>query len=216
MEAVLFDMDGVVVDSERYWDEFKPEILEAALGDATVSPDEVTGMNVLDQYDYLSANFDVQVSREEYFDRYDERAEEVYEEHSELMDGFQELLAELDERGVAVTLTSSSFPHWIAMVLERFDLAGEFDEVVTGEDIDGASKPEPDIYRHTAERLGIEPERCAVVEDSEHGVEAAKRAGMYCLGYRTDVNEGQDLSRADEVVMSPRELRERLRSLCSP
>ena len=215
IEAVLFDMDGVVVDSERYWDEIKPEILEAALGSLKVSPEEVTGMNVLDQYDYLSENFDVEVSREEYFDLYDGRAEEVYTERSELMDGFHDLLDELDERGVTVTLTSSSFPHWIEMVLERFDLDGRFDEIVTGEDIDGASKPEPDIYRHTADLVGVDPERCAVVEDSEHGVEAADRAGTHCVGYRTDVNEGQDLSRADEVVESPEELRETLLSLTS-
>ena len=208
-------MDGVVVDSERYWDEIKPEILDAALVSAEVSPDEVTGMNVLDQYDHLSERFEVRVSREEYFDLYDEHAETVYTERSELMDGFRDLLDALDDRGAAVALVSSSFPHWIEMVLERFDLGDAFDEVVSAEDLDAASKPEPDIFLHAADRLGIDPERCVVVEDSEHGVEAARNAGMRCVGYRTDVNGGQDLSRADEVVEGPGELREAVLSLAS-
>jgi HAD superfamily hydrolase (TIGR01509 family) len=203
-------MDGVIVDSERYWVEEMDAILDEVLDTDEVTHEDIKGVNVLDQYDQLSADYDVQVSREEYFDRYDRRAETVYTEQASLLDGFRDLLDALADRDVPVAVATSSFPQWIEMVLDRFDLAGRFDAVVSAADLDGPGKPEPDIYEITADRLGVAPTDCVVVEDSPAGVEAATRAGTYTIGYQRDADAEDDLSRADEVAVGAADLRKRV------
>ncbi|TYL39961.1 haloacid dehalogenase [Natronococcus pandeyae] len=209
MSAVLFDMDGVLVNSEDYWVEFqREEILPAAVPDEDVDVAEVTGMNYREIYDYLDEEYGAAISREEHVDKFGDAAEELYTERVELLDGTHDLLAELDDRGVSTSVVSSSPHDWIGMVLERFDLEGEFDEVVSADDLDADSKPEPDVFEYAAERVDVPAEDCIIVEDSENGVKAADRAGSTVVAYRIDAHGDIDLSPADEVVDSPVELRE--------
>ncbi|WP_306054248.1 HAD family hydrolase [Natronococcus wangiae] len=209
MSAVLFDMDGVLVNSEDYWVEFeREEILPAAVPDQDVDVAEVTGMNYREIYDYLDEEYGTAISREEYLDRFRAAAEELYTERVELLDGTSDLLAQLDERGLPTAVVSSSPHDWIGMVLERFGLEGEFDRVISAEEIDGSSKPEPDVFEYAAAEIGVPTDECVVVEDSENGIEAADRAGAIVVAYRIDAHGDIDLSPADEVVDSPAELRE--------
>ena len=207
---MLFDMDGVLVDSEDYWNEFETEFVfsEAVAGDAP-SHDEITGMNFREIYDYLDENYDTAVDKDEFVGRYEERAKTVYGEEVALLDGARDLLDELRDRGVQVAIVSSAPQSWIARVLDRFDL-GEFAKVISAEDIDGPGKPEPDVYEHAAAELGVDPADCVVVEDSRNGAKAATRAGAYCLAYRREHNADTDLSVADAVAESPDELRQKL------
>ncbi len=213
VEAVIFDMDGVIVNSEEYWGPVQKEILETTVPDADMDFKEVRGMNVLDQYDYLDERYDTAISRDRFFELYDERADAVYRDSVELMEGFHDILALIRDRGKTVAICSSSFHRWIDQVKDRFDLEDAFDTVVSAEDIDGPSKPDPHIYRFTADRLDVEPEHCVVVEDSAHGVTAAEDAGMYCIGYCTDPGREHELSHADTVVHGPDELRNTLQQV---
>ena len=216
MDAICFDMDGVIVDSERHWVPIENErILPAVIESGQPTASEITGMNVSDLYGYLDAKYGTTMDEAAFRSHYDDVAEELYTERAALMDGFEGLRADLRDRDAALALVSSSPHRWIDFVLDRFDLRGAFDAVVSADDIDGASKPEPEIYEHGAARLDVPAARCVAVEDSAHGVEAAVAAGMYVLGYRTDANDSQDLSGADAVVAGPEELRERLEVLCA-
>lgn len=210
VRAVIFDMDGVIVDSERYWEGVMEEVIAEAVEDPDVTPADLTGVNVLDQYEMLAERDAVSVSREAYFDLYDRKAESIYTERASLMDGFHALLDDLRDRGLGVAVSTSSFPEWIEMAFDRFDLDGRFDVVVSAAELDVPGKPQPDIYEHVADRLGVDPGECVVVEDSESGATAADRAGAYVVGYQPDADASQDLSVADEVVSGPDELRERL------
>lgn len=212
MDAVLFDMDGVIVDSEDYWVEREREELLPMVVEEDVPVSEITGMNYREIYDYLDANYTTLVERPEYIERFEEIAHGIYTEHAELMPGFRDLLADLGDRGITTAIVSSSPPDWIETVTDRFELAG-FDVIVSADHIDGPGKPEPAIYEHTAAQLGVTPEDCVVVEDSEHGVESAAAAGMYTIAYETPTNEEHDHSAADAVVSGPEELRERLLTL---
>ncbi len=204
MSAVLFDMDGVIVDSEDYWVELEREtILPRVVPDAEVAVAEITGMNYREIYDYLESEYGTAVSREEFLEIFDETAATLYTERVSLLEGFHDLLATLRDRGVAVGLVSSSPHDWIDVVLERFDLEGKFDAVVSAEEIDGAGKPEPDVYEYAAAAIGVPVEECLAVEDSEHGVEAAARAGTTAVAYRIDAHDDPDLSVADVVVDDP-------------
>lgn len=208
MTAVLFDMDGVLVNSEDYWTEFQAEdILPAAVPDADVSVAEVTGMNYRETYDYLEEQYGTAISRAEFEERFEETAREIYREHVEVLDGLHDLLAELGERGIDRALVSSSPHEWIDIVLERFDLEGSFDRVISADDVDAAGKPEPDVFEYAASEVGVPAEECVVVEDSENGVEAGARAGALVVAYRIDAHGDLDLSPADEIVDSPAELR---------
>ncbi|MFC7009129.1 HAD family hydrolase [Halalkalicoccus salilacus] len=209
MDCVLFDMDGVMVDSEDYWVELqREEILPRTVPDEEVEVSEVTGMNYREIYDYLEEEYGTAVSREEFVDLFDDTAQELYGERVELLEGLHGLLEELHERDVRVALVSSSPHDWIGIVLERFDLEGEFDAVVSAEEIDGPGKPDPTIFEYAADEVGVSADRCVAVEDSENGVEAAARAGTTVVAYRIDAHGDIDLSPADVVVDDPEELRE--------
>ena len=216
MTAVLFDMDGVVVNSEDFWVDFQREaILPAAVPDEAVAVAETSGMNFREIYDYLEAEYGTAISREEFIDRFNAAAEEIYTERATLLDGLPALLADLDARGVPTALVSSSPHDWIDMVLERFALADSFDRVVSADDIDAASKPEPDVFEYAADELGVAATDCVAVEDSANGIEAAARAEMAVVAYRIDAHGDIDRSAADVIVDSPAELRDAVLELFS-
>ncbi|MFB6269720.1 MAG: HAD family hydrolase [Halobacterium sp.] len=208
--AVIFDMDGVIVDSERYWKRAVADILdEAGVGD-DVDPEDVLGANVYDQYDWLADHYDPEISADEYFALFDERAATIYTDRADLLDGFHDLLDGLDERGVPVAVCTSSFPHWVEMAFDAHGLHGRFDEVVNAAEMDVPGKPEPDLYEAAADELGVPIEDCVVVEDSGHGVESAARAGAHVVALETTVNENMDISMADERASDAAGLRERV------
>ncbi|WP_435360233.1 HAD family hydrolase [Haloarchaeobius sp. DFWS5] len=203
--AVLFDMDGVLVDSEDYWVEREEnEILPWAVPDDEIAVREITGMNYREIYDYLDERYDVAVSKADWIARFDETAVDIYTKHVELLPGFAAWLAERREAGIPIALVSSSPHHWLDRVCERFGL--EFDAIVSAEDVDAPGKPEPHIFEYAAEQVDCEPEECVSVEDSEHGVASAVAAGTTCVGYRSGADDSVDLSEAEVVVDSPADL----------
>ena len=209
MDALLFDMDGVVVDSEAYWhDTEREELLPGVLDGEIPDLEEITGMPYREIYDYLDANYETTVSKATFVERYDDAAATIYREQVELLDSFHEIQATAREAGVPVGLVSSSPPTWITYVLDRFDLA--FDLTLSNDEAPGPGKPAPDIYESAADRLGVEPSACVAVEDSRNGSLAAQRAGMVVVGYRVGHNAETDLSACDVVCEGSAELREEL------
>nr|WP_223301712.1 HAD family phosphatase [Haladaptatus sp. R4] len=170
-QAVLFDMDGVIVNSEDFWAELEEEIIFPEVGVEDIGDNEITGMNFREIYDYLDEEYGTDVTKSEFISLYDGIAEDLYGEHVSLMDGFHDLLDELRAEGIEVALVSSSPHDWIEIVTDRFGL--EFEEVVSADDIDAPGKPEPAIYEYAAGLLDYRADECAAVEDSEHGVESA-------------------------------------------
>ncbi|MFC3959225.1 HAD family hydrolase [Halovivax cerinus] len=212
MTAVLFDMDGVLVDSEDYWVDFEEDdLLPDAVPHVYVDLNETSGMNFREIYDYLDAEYGTAISRDEWIDRFDEMAREVYTDRVALLPGLRDLLTDLREGGVTVAVVSSSPHDWIDLVLDRFALVDAFDAVISADDVDGASKPAPDVYEYAAERVGEEQSACVAVEDSANGIEAADRAGMTVVAYRIPAHGEIDYSRADAVVDEPAALRETIR-----
>jgi len=208
MDAVCFDMDGVLVDSEDYWIPYeKAELLpEAGLGDLDVA--EITGMNYREIHDYLDAEYGVTMDRDEFLGWYEDTAERIYGEDVTLLPGAESLLADLRSEGADVAIVSSSPPDWIARVRERFGL--DVDAVVSADTIDGPGKPEPAVYERAAAELGVDPARVTAVEDSGHGIEAAGRAGMHVVGFKHGADDDTDRSDADYVADTPADLREHL------
>ena len=199
IKAFIFDMDGVIVDSEPlhfevnrrimrdFGLEFSDEFFHAYVG----ITNEQMWADLIERY---SLNTTIEELQKKDF----LLKKEVFRDLQPIK-GIPELLANLKKDGIAIGLASSSDKAFIEMVLEELGIRGYFQAVVSGEEVE-RSKPEPEIFLRAAELLNVDPADCLVLEDSRHGVEAAKRAGMICIGYQNPNSGPQDLSRADKIV----------------
>lgn len=109
------------------------------------------------------------------------------------------LLEQLRSHGVKRGIASSSDSDWVAYLLDGLGLGAEFQAIATGHDVE-RRKPAPDVYLLAAARLGVDPRRCVALEDSAHGIQAAKAAGMRVIAIPNSVSTHQDLSQADARV----------------
>lgn len=215
MDACCFDMDGVVVDSERHWVPLEearilPRVVDAPEGSAP-SASEITGMHVEDAYEALDREYGTTVSLDEFLAVYDEAAVELYDERVALLPGFERLVGDLRASGVAIALVSSSPHRWIDRVLDRFALRDAFDAVVSADDVPGPGKPAPDVYEQATDRLGARAPASVAVEDSPHGAAAANAAGLAVVGYRSTQNRSVAFEDAAVVADGADALRETLR-----
>lgn len=119
--------------------------------------------------------------------------------------GSVELIKNLHAAGIPLALATSSNVRVMNTVLDNFGIRKYFTSILSGGELP-ESKPNPAIYLISAERLGVDPANCLVIEDTTNGILAAKRAGMYCVAYRNPNSGKQDLSEADEVVDSLTEI----------
>jgi HAD superfamily hydrolase (TIGR01509 family) len=202
MALVAFDMDGVLVDSERFWLAREREDIFPATVASDVAPEDVTGMHVEDLYDHLDAEYGTTVGKAAFVERYDRAAAEVYGERVTLLDGFERLVGLLRDRGVAVALVSSSPERWIDRVLDRYLLHEVFDAVVSADHVE-RGKPAPDVYLHAASLLDTDPADALAIEDSANGLRAAASAGYATVGYLNGTNERGALADADSVAEGP-------------
>lgn len=201
MDAVIFDMDGVIVDSELHWKTTEGFFLQSLIpGWTTDDQDRIIGLGVLNLYKLLIETYHLQKTQDEFLAIYQEMANEIYGQKVSLIEGFSELLTALNANHIPVALASSSPTSWINIMLDRFRLHDSFQVVVSADELEGQSKPSPAIYLHTAQRLGILPEKCIAIEDSKNGVLSAKNAEMFCVGFRNGFNDEQDLSKADMII----------------
>lgn len=203
MRAVVFDMDGVIVDSEAQWKALEQAFYQSALPAWREEyHEQLVGLGVEDVYDLLVREHGLSMGKVEFLDRSDEVARKVYLERVECAEGFLDLARGLKHRRIRTAIASSSPERWIRLVVERFALSPLLDAVVSADDVGGKTKPRPDIYLETAARLDLPTGECLAIEDSSVGLLAAKRAGLKTAGLRTADNAGQDLSAADFELAS--------------
>ena len=201
MDAIIFDMDGVIVDSEIHWKTTEGFFLQSLIpGWSANDQDRIIGLGVLDLYTLLVDTYHLQKTQEEFLEIYQDMANEIYGQKVSLIEGFTELLTALNSDHIPVALASSSPTSWINIMLERFSLRNSFQAVVSADELKGQGKPSPAIYLLTATLLGVRPDRCVAIEDSKNGVLSAKNAEMFCVGFRNGFNDEQDLSQADMII----------------
>ncbi|MFO7898749.1 MAG: HAD-IA family hydrolase [Planctomycetota bacterium] len=197
IRAVIFDMDGVLVDSERF-------ICEAAIRmfaehGVEVEPEDFVPFVGAGENRYLGGvaekyDFPMDIERDK------ARTYEIYAEivagRLDPLPGVHDFIAACRARGLKLALATSADEVKMLVNLRGIDLPPErFDALVNGLDID-RKKPDPEIFLTAAEKLGVPPERCLVVEDSVNGVAGARRAGARCLALTTSFSR-QDLPDAD-------------------
>ena len=181
IEAVIFDMDGVLIDSEPFWQESEVDAFgRVGLALTREMCMETMGLRVDEVVDYWRRRraFDECPSPELEDAIIGGVAERILSK-GEAKEGVAYALEFFRERGVRVALASSSASRLIHAVTERFGLADKFECVYSAEE-EEYGKPHPGVYLTTARRLGVAPAECLAVEDSFNGVLAAKAARMKC------------------------------------
>lgn len=185
-EAVVFDMDGVLLDSEPLHHVVLNEVL-AAEG-KSLNFDEYRpyiGTTLEYTWSDIIRRFALDGPVDRYIAAYDAAILESYRQHSVIAPGVQSLLAMLAERGLRLAVASSSRTDWVEAALEKLGIRAAFEIVVTG-DMVQHSKPDPEIYLLAASRLRVEPRACIAIEDAPKGVESAHTAGMTVVAVRTE------------------------------
>ena len=200
--AILFDMDGVLVDSEPLFLAAINRLLEQE-GVETVSEQEneefLIGTTIGETWRQLKVHRPLPLPTEEYIHRYDEIVRQVMAEELAPQPGVRELLAACNRRGLPKAVASSSLHMWVDLKLNSIGLTGAFDAVLGGDDV-SRGKPEPEIYIKAAEQLGVPPEECIAIEDSPVGIAAAVASGAYTIAVRTEYTRNLDVSQAHVVL----------------
>lgn len=208
MKAFLFDMDGVIIDSEPL--HFEVEMMTMDYLGLTATKEyleQFVGMTNPEMWKRVKEEHQVPHTVEEIIDyQIAKKLNHLDKADLEPIDGILELIQDLQMNGIAIGLASSSPRSFIERVLTKFQINQHFNSIVSGEEV-ANGKPAPDVYLEAARVLGVSPEDCYVLEDSRNGVLAAKKAGMRCIGYRNPNSGNQDLSAADVVVDSIRDIR---------
>ena len=177
IEAVVFDLDGVLLDSEQVWDEVREELVKERGGRwHEQAQTEMMGMSSVEWSRYMHDELDLPEPPEEISTEVVRRLDEVYRKRLPLIDGAREAVERLAARW-PLGLASSSNREVIDLVLDLRGLARYFRVTVSSEEVP-RGKPAPDVYLEAARGLGVPPERCAAVEDSHNGIRSAKAAGM--------------------------------------
>ncbi len=203
MKAVLFDMDGVIIDSEPI--HFEVDILTMRELGVNISKDELNKyVGTTNEYmlNDLKNKYKIKKSFEEILEyKMELTIKKIKEAKINAILGIPELLISLKSKNIKTAIGSSSPKELINIVIEKFKLEKYFDCIVSGDEVK-EGKPKPDIYLEASKRIGVAPEECIVIEDSRNGVLAAKNAGMKCIGFKNINSGNQDLSKADIIVDS--------------
>ncbi len=200
IRAVIFDMDGVIVESEHIHIEAEQQtMLKHGVHLSAEELHTYTGTTAEFMFAELIKNYRLNTTFERIFNEKEEILFKLLEKETRPTKGVIELLEKLKKKGIKLAIASSSHRKLIEYVLRKLDVGWLFDFVVGAEDI-VHSKPNPEIFLKSARGLRVKPGECLVVEDAKLGIEAAKSAGMKVLGYRNPNSGDQDLSKADMIV----------------
>lgn len=201
-KAIIFDMDGVLVDSEPYHLAIEKRQIE--LNKLPVSEEEhhrYIGVASDVMWRDIALRHSLSIEVETLIEQNKSESIHFFSaiEQIPLMPGIRQLLEELKKKGIPLAVASSSFHEIIELILERTGLRPYFQQVVSSKEA-GKSKPEPDVFLLAAHRLGIDPNECLVVEDSFNGIKAAKAAGMRCIAYAGPGANTAAQKQADERI----------------
>lgn len=208
LKAVLFDMDGVIVDTEplhrkayfKTFDELEIAVSEELYTSFTGASTKRVFETLIAKYSLSHTHEDLSAIKRAHFKDYFDNDEEF-----DLIPGVRELIKHYHENGIKLILASSATMVTINMVFEKFGLEQYFSGKISGAALK-ESKPHPEVFLLAAEMAEEPAESCMVIEDSTNGILAASRAEIFCAAYRSPHSKNQDYTLADIVVSDYEEL----------
>jgi len=212
LKCIIFDMDGVIIDSEEihkkaYYETF------ASIG-VDVSDElykTLTGSSTINAFQRLVTHFNLEIDPKELVLNKRKRYFNFFENdpNLHLVKGVEELIKHSYNKGLTLILASSSAMINIDRVFNRFDLNKYFTAKISGADLK-ESKPHPEIFEKAAILGNTLKENCIIIEDSDNGVKAANDAGIFVVGYKNPLVEDQTLENANIIVESFDELKDHI------
>ncbi len=205
--AVIFDMDGVLVDTipfnYKLWHSY---LHESGIELSKHAFQQILGMEFDDVVKVFESQFGVNIDNTKLANQIKLERDLYYQKHELLMSKqLPQLLSSLYDQGVPMAVATGSKRSVAKVLLRKNQLTPFFKEVVTADDV-VHGKPSPDIYLTAAHKLSISPSHCVVVEDAASGIAAAHAAGMTAVGYHNGFNTVEDLHEADMIIDSFDEL----------
>ena len=204
LKAILFDMDGVIVDTEplhnkayhKMFEDYKivvdKDLYESFTGQSTKN----VCTRLVNHFSLEAHPKDLELCKRSHFNSLFETDESL-----QLLDGVYDIIVDYYNNGLTLVLASSASNSTIEKVFTRFKLDSFFKAKISGATLK-ASKPHPEIFEKAAQLANTKQSECIVIEDSTNGIEAAKSAGSYCIGYDSLHSKNQDYSKADLVITS--------------
>jgi HAD superfamily hydrolase (TIGR01509 family) len=213
VKAIIFDMDGVLVNTEPHHVIIEKKLF-ARLNLNISDKEHSTYMGRATEIMWIDfvRTKGIPESVEELVEKHNQEIIKYFSElrEIEVLPGIPDILEKLSSEKVPLAVASSSDAATIDIIMSRTGLRKYFLQVVH-RGLVSKSKPAPDIFLYTAALLKSKPEECMVIEDSTHGIRAAKAANMLCIAYKGKANVNQDLSQADEFIENFSELEEVLK-----
>jgi len=204
IEAIIFDMDGTLVDTEPFNTEIEKRLFR--LNKIEISEEEhqkYLGIASDAMWSEIAERNQLQIPVSELIEQNHKESYRYLSEVEQIpiMPGLVDLLEKLQARKYPMAVASSSTPEIIDLILKKTNLKKYFQVIVSAQET-GKSKPEPDVFILAAEKLGIKPDNCLVVEDSPNGIKAAVAAGMTCVAYQSPDTDPQKQEEADAVILN--------------
>lgn len=176
--AILFDLDGVIADSEPMWNDIDSAMLQTyGIEYAGEHKHQILGTSFSVALNFYRETFNIRAEIEEMMLRRRDIARDFYAERIPIFESAPQVLAALKKQNFTLGLATSSIADLVLPFLKRHDLNQYFDAFTTGEEVEHG-KPAPDIYLAAAHKANAEPQRCLVVEDALAGLQAGRAAGM--------------------------------------
>ena len=205
LEAVLFDMDGVIIDSEPLWSKAEQQLLARRnLSYSSQLKAAMMGLDSSEAVGFLIKHYNLQESVGDVVEERNQLIADLFRQFLQPMPYALQLVRSVRAAEIKTGLASSSPKELVDLALGRLNITGLFDFILSGDQV-ARGKPAPDIYLTAARELGVGHENCLVIEDAPHGVAAAKAAGMFCVAISTSASE-PELGAADRVIRSFREV----------
>ena len=208
LKGVLFDMDGVIVDTEPlHYNAYYLMFNEVGIEVSPVLYQSFTGQSTINICKRLCDHFNLTEKPEMLMQLKRKHFKYIFENDQslQLIDGVLDIIKEYHENNLKLVLASSASMMTIDNIFDRFNLNQYFIAKFSGADLK-KSKPHPEIFEKAAFATGYERSECMVIEDSTNGIKAANAAGIFCVGYDSLHSKNQDYTIADKVISDFKEI----------